>query len=113
MVPDMHAAAVPSNSIYSKPQNLVYMHSCTSRIYSSCCRVFSCRIGQYVLSKVDPSESFLKVLPQQAESLDILYPVRANVEQTPLCMFCATLVMNMSVTTYRKGSKLSSVLVLC
>jgi hypothetical protein len=34
-----------------------------------------CRFGQYVLSKVDPSESFLKALPQQADSLDILHPV--------------------------------------
>uniref|UniRef100_A0A383VAC5 Mitochondrial K+-H+ exchange-related-domain-containing protein n=1 Tax=Tetradesmus obliquus TaxID=3088 RepID=A0A383VAC5_TETOB len=32
------------------------------------------KFGQYVLSKVDPSESFLKALPQQADSLDILYP---------------------------------------
>ena len=39
---------------------------------------YACRrFGQYVLSKVDPSESFLKALPQQADSLDILYPVSA------------------------------------
>jgi hypothetical protein len=39
-----------------------------------------CRFGQYVLSKVDPSESFLKALPQQADSLDILYPVSSDFE---------------------------------
>ncbi|KAF6256221.1 mitochondrial K+-H+ exchange-related-domain-containing protein [Scenedesmus sp. NREL 46B-D3] len=39
------------------------------------------KFGQYVMSKVDPSESFLKALPQQADGLEILYP--ASVASLP------------------------------
>eukprot|EP00775_Hariotina_reticulata_P003909 gene3909-4163_t len=32
------------------------------------------RLAQYLMSRVDPSETFLKALPQQADALEIRYP---------------------------------------
>ena len=43
------------------------------------------RLAQGVLSREDPFESFLKVVPQNCSDVEIIYPVRAHAPQIQIC----------------------------